>query len=105
MKIQSFLLKNFMDNENKVSVDVPVGSIYRSTKIFHDGIYIFFEVPELIVADKTERHTYKLIGLKESIPNNSQFVTILDIIIEMPLEENETVPRQQIQVIPIYKIN
>lgn len=105
MKIKSFKVKSF-ENDNKiVSIDVPMLSRYKDMKVFHDGIYAFFEVPDLsIEGGNTERYTYKLVGVNESIPENSEFVCLLDAIIELPLEAGETIPRQAIQIMPIYKI-
>jgi len=103
MKIKSFKVKDFSEDTNKCPVDVPTGSIYRDMKIFHDGIYAFFEVPELTL-NSTQRHTYVFITKDESVPENSTFITILDAIVEIPAKEGEP-PQQAIQIIPIYKLN
>lgn len=105
MIIKSFKIKDFYDDKTTVIVDVPVLSRYRDMKIFHDGIYAFFEVPELSIAgNKTERYTYELIGVNKPIPEGAEFICILDVVIELPLKEKQTIPDQAIQVIPIYKI-
>lgn len=103
MRLKSFKIKDFQDDKTTVVVDVPMLSVYRDMKILHDGIYAFFEVPEL-TSTNTERYTYKLISSNESIPENSKFICILDAIVELDLKENETTPRQAVHLVPIYEL-
>ena len=103
MIIKPFKIKDFQTPDNEVSIAVPTGSIFRTMKIFHDGVYAIYEVPELVmntyITDK-----YVLIGRDKSIPNGAEYIDILDLIVELPIKEGDTVPEQAIQLISIYKI-
>ena len=103
MKIKSFKIKDFQNTETESVIDVPTGSIYRDMKLFHDGIYAFFEVPEMLM-NSTERHKYKLVTGNSSIPSDSIFIALLDVIVEVPPEKEGEQPKQGIQIIPIYEI-
>ncbi len=106
MKIEAFLIKNFTEAGNEViTLDVPTGSILRKIVLLHDGIYGYFEIPELQM-NSTERIRYKLLTVNNPIvPEGAEFVDIVDVVIELEMKKGETVvARQAVQVIPIYKL-
>lgn len=107
MKLKKFILKSFQDpNLKDAAVEAPMGSVFRKAMIFHDGIYAYYEVPDLAIeGGSTMVDKFKLLGPNDSIPNDGVFVDVLDMIIELPLNQGEKIPQQGIQTIPIYKLN
>jgi len=102
MRVQRFLLKSFEEKENKpiYTIIVPLGSKFVKAKVLQDGIHLFYETVE-IETTSTEFHRYAILNGKESIPANSAFIDILDMIVELPEEQGG----QGIIIFPIYKLN
>lgn len=107
MKIQSYQLSSFEEKEIPKDgihrVTVPEGSNFLKTKVLHDGVYVWYAIPELEVQN-TVTENFVIMRPGMSIPDNADFIDIVDTIIEMPPGEGETLPRQGILVLPIYKL-
>jgi hypothetical protein len=105
MKLQSFLLRSFTDPSDTFDypVDVPAGSIFlKKTYITHEGIYLAFAVPEMIVeGSPTDRYNFSIVLNGMHIPGDSELIAIEDAIVSTP--EN---PEEQVQVLfPIFQIH
>lgn len=75
---------------------VPEGSKLLAVKILHDGIYAFYAIPEIEVA-LNQREVFVLMKPNQSIPDNAEFIDVLDTVIETP-------QGQGIMIFPIYKL-
>ena len=99
MKLERYPLHLFGDQEQKeeINILVPQGSKLVSAKVIHDGIYVWYAVPELEVP-QDQKETFIILKPNQSIPENATFVDILDVIVETP-------QGQGIMIFPVYKSN
>lgn len=97
MKLARYPIQMFeaQKPEEKSAVVVPEGSKFLQAVILPDGIHVFYEVPEI---ETTDRRTdvFYLLRPDQSIPENCEFVAILDTIINSP-------QGQGLVLFPIYK--
>jgi hypothetical protein len=98
MKIEHYPLHLFEDKEIKqvYEITVPLGAVLLDAKVLHDGIYVWFTIPELETHEtKIERFIIYRKGI--NLPDEAVFLTILDTIIESQ-------KGQGILIFPIFKI-
>ena len=98
MKIQNFPILMFGDmgaNEDTKSLIVPKLSKFLAIKVLHDGIFAWYEIPEVESLD-TKTEVFHIVKPGSSVPDNVTFIAILDIIVETP-------EGQGIMIFPIYK--
>lgn len=115
-KIDRFKIKDFHAPAVDVyEVAVPQGAKFTNkVKILHDGIYAFFIVSEIILTDAVDYVRFKITGGRDPIPDNAELVDILDVVYEIPPEEqeklraagtlNEAEPSQGMMLFSIFKI-
>lgn len=97
-KVERFPLRMFakVEQQDIETVLVPEGSKFLGAKILHDGIYVWYEVPE-IEAPVLHEEAFVIMSQEKSVPENSDFITILDTFFETP-------QGQGIMIFPIYKL-
>jgi hypothetical protein len=108
-KIQNHRILDFESEPTPfIRIRMPLGSILLAVKLLHDGIYAWWSVSDLtipvlkLVDDSTpstqwEVHEFKIMGSNETIPENFEFVCILDSIVELPDD------KQGVMIYPVFK--
>lgn len=98
MKVERFPIQMFENTDFKENypIVVPEGSKLLAVKILHDGIYAFYAIPEIEVA-LNQKEVFILMKPNQSIPDNADFIDVLDTVIETP-------KGQGIMIFPIYKL-
>jgi len=99
MKVEKYLLKSFEEQEHKesITVSVPTGSNFLSAEILHDGIYVWYSIPDLVI-ESTKEEKFVIVKPGQSIANDSTFVAILNTVMETP-------KGQAIIIFPLFKLN
>lgn len=102
MKLLKIPLIMFEDSNKleELVVRVPVGSVVVSAKVMHDGIYLWYETPDIMNGTRVDK--FRILANSNIIPEGGKLVAILDTIFEM---EGEYAGQQGIIIFPIYKIN
>lgn len=81
-KIKQYKIFGYEEKYKEVYVvDVPSNSIYLDIKALNDGIYVFYQVPELVVEENIFVY-FKIIKPNASIPNGYVCIKLLDTVME-----------------------
>jgi len=106
MKIKNYLLKSHEEepSDKTLIVFVPEGSLLRRVGILPDGIYLWYEIPEMQMVGANRPDKYIILGANASIPPNGEYIDILEHYILFPLKEGETQQQNGLLIYPIYKI-
>lgn len=74
MKIEKFVVLDFSkEPKEEFRVEVPTGSKFLKLTVFPDGIYAWFEVPEMVVGS-FEYPTFIVINQNTSIPSDTVYI-------------------------------
>lgn len=96
MRVKRFLIHKVEDKLKEVyPLSVPMGSIFLKIKMLSEGIFCWFAVPEGI--ESMEEHTFYLIKTNTDIPENSEYIDILDFTIQAPTGQEAVV------ILPVFK--
>lgn len=103
MILERFLLQDFKHpHTDVIPLEVPEGSILRKALVLHDGIYLMYEIPTLHVKARTDKFAI----IKDAlVPANSQYVDILEAIVETEEFAADGTPIQSVVIYPLYYIN
>ena len=104
MKIEKFELHSFEGEQEKVgSLEVPAGSKFLGLKIIYNSIVAWYLVPEIKGnANAYQIENFIIVKPEEVVPDNAEFVTLLDTIIERPGEEGQI--EEGLIIFPIFKL-
>lgn len=110
-KITRYKLLDFQEGvKERHAIVVPKGSTLRKIISLHDGIYAIYEIASLdseiinivnTIAEDIESHFFCVIGKDGIIPDNAEYVDVIDMIVEDPDSENQG--DQKVVLFPIYK--
>lgn len=105
MKIRNYLLKSHQEepSDKVITISVSEGSLLRKVGILPDGIYAWYEIPEMQMVGANRVDKYVILGQSMSIPANAEYIDILEHYILMPLKEGETEHQRGLLIYPIYK--
>lgn len=97
MQVKRFLLHSFEKKgmDDMYTIILPHNSEFLKMKILHDGIYAFYSVANKDT--EMRKDNYVILQPEQFIPINSDFIDILDTIVEV--QEG-----QGILLFPIYKL-
>ena len=105
MILKKFLLISFTDapkKKPKYVIEVPdtIGSKLLKATTLHDGIYLWYEIPEFISNSNTRFDEFIVIPEGKPIPVGATLVDILDVIIDIPDKPDQ----QGIIIYSIFKL-
>lgn len=99
MKIDKYPLKLFSDSNNDMEVSLLLlqGSKFLKVTALPDGIFAWYMIPELEVP-MDQKETFYFHRSSNSVPNNAEFIDIIDVIVQSPKGE------QGVVVFPIFRL-
>lgn len=113
-RIEKYLIRSFNNTDQakrtNYSILVPDNSIFlNKVKVLHDGIYGFYSLSEILMASAgTRKDNFAIVTGTDSIPDDGVLIDILDVVFEVPLEEQanniNAEPTQGIMLFPIFKL-
>lgn len=102
MVVRRFKLKSFEDQVPRqiYTIEIPTGSSLLKCIPLPDGIYVFYAVPEVEAILETVRFT--ILGTKESIPEGSEFIALVDVVGHSKDDKGELV--EMVMIFPVFKL-
>ena len=105
MILKKFLLISFADapkKKPKYVIEVPDSTSTKLLKaiVLHDGIYLWYELSELIASSQTRLDEFVVVPEGKVIPEGATLVDILDVRIDIPDKPDQ----QGIIIYSIFKL-
>lgn len=107
MKLEKFLIQAINEREppkGLSQVIVPKGAIFRKAIVILEGIYGWYEIPE-IETKETRIDSYLTMRPEvNTVPDGAQFVDIITTLVDVPSPRNPAITHKGTAVFPIYCI-
>lgn len=106
MRLEKIKLVDFAKIEEFAgihSIEVSPAAVFMCAKVLHDGIYMYYEVPDT-EKKTTIYHRYIILKEGQAVPKNTTFVDVLDTVAKAPPREESGEPEEVLIIFPIYKL-